>query len=87
MDCPDDDGRARRGVNLPDLPEPPSRSLDRPTLLLLFTFMVVSAQVRLGGFYTAVTQKVGGLPLSRAGGCWRCLGGGGWGRPYVNRLN
>ncbi len=29
--------------------------------------MVVSAQMRLGGFYTAVTRHVGGLPLSRRG--------------------
>lgn len=34
------------------------RSLHSPTLILLFSFMVVSAQLRLGGFYTwvAVTE-------------------------------
>jgi Na+/H+ antiporter NhaD/arsenite permease-like protein len=47
--------------------EEAARSVDLPTVVLLFAFMVVSAQMRLGGFYTAVTQKVGGLPLSRAG--------------------
>jgi len=47
--------------------EEAARSVDLPTVVLLFSFMVVSAQMRLGGFYTAVTQKVGELPLSRAG--------------------
>jgi Na+/H+ antiporter NhaD/arsenite permease-like protein len=44
-----------------------ARAVDLPTLVLLFSFMVVSAQMRLGGFYTAVTQAVGTLPLPRAG--------------------
>ncbi|MFL6582604.1 MAG: anion transporter [Burkholderiales bacterium] len=35
-----------------------------PTLILLFAFMVLSAQLRLGGFYTWVTHKTGHLPLS-----------------------
>jgi hypothetical protein len=39
--------------------------VDLPTIVLLFAFMVVSAQMRLGGFYAAVTQRVGALPLSR----------------------
>ena len=47
--------------------EEAARSVDLPTVVLLFAFMVVSAQMRLGGFYTAVTQHVGELPLSRAG--------------------
>ncbi|PKO59257.1 MAG: anion transporter, partial [Betaproteobacteria bacterium HGW-Betaproteobacteria-18] len=29
-----------------------ARAVDLPTVLLLFSFMVVSAQMRLGGFYT-----------------------------------
>jgi Na+/H+ antiporter NhaD/arsenite permease-like protein len=33
-----------------------------PTLLLLFSFMVISAQMRLGGFYTSVTQRIAALP-------------------------
>jgi di/tricarboxylate transporter len=33
-----------------------------PTLILLFAFMVVSAQLRMGGFYTWVTHKTGHLP-------------------------
>lgn len=47
--------------------EDAARSVDLPTIVLLFAFMVVSAQMRLGGFYTEVTRRVGGLPLSRAG--------------------
>ena len=38
-----------------------ARSVDLPTVVLLFSFMVVSAQMRLGGFYTAVTRAVGTL--------------------------
>jgi Na+/H+ antiporter NhaD/arsenite permease-like protein len=34
-------------------------AIHAPTLILLFAFMVVSAQLRLGGFYTWVTLKVG----------------------------
>ena len=35
-----------------------------PTLILLFAFMVVSAQLRMGGFYTWVTHQTGHLALS-----------------------
>lgn len=42
-----------------------AQAVDVPTIVLLFAFMVVSAQLRLGGFYTAVTQRVGALGLSR----------------------
>lgn len=45
--------------------EQAARAVDLPTVLLLFSFMVVSAQMRLGGFYTAVTRQVGTLPLSQ----------------------
>ncbi|MGQ9724509.1 MAG: SLC13 family permease [Tepidimonas sp.] len=38
-------------------------AIDLPTLVLLFAFMLVSAQMRLGGFYTAVTRAVGAWPL------------------------
>jgi Na+/H+ antiporter NhaD/arsenite permease-like protein len=44
-----------------------ARAVDLPTIVLLFAFMVVSAQMRLGGFYTAVTRRVAALPLSRSG--------------------
>jgi Na+/H+ antiporter NhaD/arsenite permease-like protein len=37
-----------------------------PTMALLFAFMVVSAQMRLGGFYDWVTHKLAGLALSPA---------------------
>lgn len=47
--------------------EDAARAVDLPTIVLLFAFMVVSAQMRLGGFYTAVTERVGALPLSPAG--------------------
>jgi Na+/H+ antiporter NhaD/arsenite permease-like protein len=46
--------------------EEAARAVDLPTIVLLFSFMVVSAQMRLGGFYTAVTHAVGTLPLPRA---------------------
>src|SRR4029450_9157876 len=34
-----------------------------PTLLLLFSFMVISAQMRLGGFYAWITLRIAALPL------------------------
>lgn len=40
-----------------------AEAVDLPTILLLFAFMVISAQMRLGGFYAAVTRRVGELPL------------------------
>jgi len=43
--------------------EQAAKSIDLPTILLLFSFMVVSAQMRLGGFYTAATRRVAALPL------------------------
>jgi Na+/H+ antiporter NhaD/arsenite permease-like protein len=43
-------------------PEDAARSIHLPTLLLLFSFMVISAQMRLGGFYTRITQRVAQLP-------------------------
>ncbi|QHE77758.1 anion transporter [Hydrogenophaga sp. PBL-H3] len=47
--------------------EDAARAIDLPTIVLLFAFMVVSAQMRLGGFYGAVTRRVGAMPLSRNG--------------------
>lgn len=41
-----------------------AQAIDLPTILLLFAFMVISAQMRLGGFYAALTRGVGTLPLS-----------------------
>jgi Na+/H+ antiporter NhaD/arsenite permease-like protein len=41
-------------------------SVHLPTMALLFAFMVVSAQMRLGGFYDWVTHKLAGLALSPA---------------------
>jgi Na+/H+ antiporter NhaD/arsenite permease-like protein len=40
-----------------------ARAIDAPTLLILFAFMVVSAQMRLAGFYERVAQRLAGLPL------------------------
>ena len=40
-----------------------AQAIDLPTILLLFAFMVISAQMRLGGFYAALTRRVGALPL------------------------
>ena len=44
-------------------PEAAARSIHLPTILLLFSFMVISAQMRLGGFYAAVTRRVAALPV------------------------
>ena len=44
--------------------EEAARSIDLPTLLLLFAFMVVSAQMRLGGFYDWITVRLSALPVS-----------------------
>jgi GNAT superfamily N-acetyltransferase len=44
-----------------------ARAIHLPTILLLFAFMVVSAQMRLGGFYTEVTRRVVALPLGERG--------------------
>ena len=43
--------------------EEAARSIHAPTLLLLFSFMVLSAQLRLGGFYTFTTLRLAALPL------------------------
>jgi Na+/H+ antiporter NhaD/arsenite permease-like protein len=43
-------------------PEQAALSIHLPTLLLLFSFMVISAQMRLGGFYAWVTHRVAALP-------------------------
>jgi Na+/H+ antiporter NhaD/arsenite permease-like protein len=47
--------------------EDAAQAVDLPTIVLLFAFMVLSAQMRLGGFYTAVTRRVAALPLPRSG--------------------
>lgn len=55
-------------IGLSGLPvDDAARAIDLPTIVLLFAFMVVSAQMRLGGFYGAVTRRVGVMPLSRNG--------------------
>jgi Na+/H+ antiporter NhaD/arsenite permease-like protein len=40
------------------------RAIHMPTLILLFSFMVVAAQLKLGGFYDWVTSKLGTLRAS-----------------------
>jgi Na+/H+ antiporter NhaD/arsenite permease-like protein len=45
-------------------PEQAARSIHLPTLLLLFSFMVISAQMRLGGFYAWATRGIASLPLA-----------------------
>ncbi len=45
--------------------ESAAQAVDLPTLVLLFAFMVLSAQLRMSGFYAAVAQRVGAMPLSR----------------------
>jgi Na+/H+ antiporter NhaD/arsenite permease-like protein len=44
-------------------PEQAARSVHLPTLLLLFSFMVIAAQMRLGGFYDWVTRRLAALPF------------------------
>ncbi|MGE0040983.1 MAG: SLC13 family permease [Vicinamibacterales bacterium] len=39
--------------------EAAAAAIDMPTMALLLGLMVISAQLRLGGFYTAVTRRVG----------------------------
>ncbi|MCX7894166.1 MAG: anion transporter [Burkholderiales bacterium] len=48
-------------------PEQAAQSVHLPTLLLLFSFMVISAQMRLGGFYAWVTERIAALPVGPAG--------------------
>jgi Na+/H+ antiporter NhaD/arsenite permease-like protein len=45
-------------------PEQAAKAIHLPTILLLFSFMVVSAQLRLGGFYPWVTLKLVELEVS-----------------------
>jgi Na+/H+ antiporter NhaD/arsenite permease-like protein len=45
-------------------PERAAQSVHLPTLLLLFSFMVLSAQMRLGGFYARVTRRIAALEVS-----------------------
>jgi len=45
-------------------PDAAAQAVHLPTILLLFAFMVISAQMRLGGFYAAVTRRLAGLPVS-----------------------
>jgi len=44
-------------------PRQAAESIHLPTLLLLFSFMVISAQMRLGGFYTWITRRIAALPV------------------------
>jgi Na+/H+ antiporter NhaD/arsenite permease-like protein len=41
-----------------------ANAIHLPTILLLFAFMVISAQLRLGGFYAWVTVRLAASPLS-----------------------
>jgi Na+/H+ antiporter NhaD/arsenite permease-like protein len=45
-------------------PAEAAQAVHLPTLLLLFSFMVISAQMRLGGFYTRVTLDLVDLRVS-----------------------
>lgn len=54
---------ALMGISL----EEAARSVDLPTIVLLFAFMIMSAQMRLGGFYAEVIVRVGRAPLSHRG--------------------
>ena len=39
-------------------PEDAVKSIDLPTILLLYSLMIISAQLRLGGFYTWIALKI-----------------------------
>jgi Na+/H+ antiporter NhaD/arsenite permease-like protein len=45
-------------------PEQAVASVHLPTMILLFSFMVISAQLRLGGFYPWATLRLAGMALS-----------------------
>jgi len=47
--------------------EDAGRAIHMPTLILLFAFMVVAAQLRLGGFYGWITERFGTLRTSPPG--------------------
>jgi Na+/H+ antiporter NhaD/arsenite permease-like protein len=47
-------------------PDEAAQAVHLPTLLLLFSFMVISAQMRLGGFYTWVTRRVAAMDVGPA---------------------
>ncbi|WP_460035495.1 anion transporter [Methylothermus subterraneus] len=44
-------------------PEQAARAVHLPTLLLLFSFMVISAQMRLGGFYDWAAARIAALAV------------------------
>lgn len=48
-------------------PDEAARAVHLPTMLLLFSFMVISAQMRLGGFYSAVTRRIAALRVGPGG--------------------
>jgi Na+/H+ antiporter NhaD/arsenite permease-like protein len=45
-------------------PEAAADAVHLPTIVLLFSFMVISAQMRLGGFYSAVTRRIAAAPVT-----------------------
>lgn len=45
-------------------PEQAWAAIDVPTITLLFGMMVVSAQLRLGGFYSVISRRIAGAELS-----------------------
>ena len=51
-------------------PEAAAQAIHLPTILLLFSFMVISAQMRLGGFYGALTRHIVSLPLAGSPCFW-----------------
>lgn len=48
-------------------PEEAWRAVDVPTIGLLLGLMIISAQFRLGGFYTFLTRRIAGVDLGPAG--------------------
>jgi hypothetical protein len=52
-------------------PEVAVRSIDLPTILLLYFLMIISAQLRLGGFYTWLHSKLSLFAPTDCGGTVR----------------
>ena len=48
-------------------PQQAAQAVHLPTILLLFSFMVISAQMRLAGFYSTVTRRIAVLQLGPVG--------------------
>ncbi len=70
-------------VTLEEVPD----LVDLPTMLLLFSMMVLSAQLRLGGFYTRVARRLGSRRFTPSGLLGAViLAGGGLSAVFTNDI-